>query len=141
MDLVSCARCGGRSCLRALIVLGAIACLSWCLFPPCSALAHSEGESTATFAAFPRGAVKRVGHTTYRYLPGRDEYEVRHRGQPPGFLHYDHVPRRNTRSAGSEPAYYEGPAVALPSNELAPVCRSSGNRIVVVYTHRSSDTK
>jgi streptogramin lyase len=32
-----------------------------------------------------------------------------------------------------------GPGVALPSHELDPVCRSSGNRIVVVYSHRPSD--
>src|SRR4051794_18363489 len=32
-----------------------------------------------------------------------------------------------------------GPAVALPSHELDPVCRSTGNRIVVVYSHRPSD--
>ncbi len=84
--------------------------------------------------------VRKVGKATWRFLPGRGEYEVRHPGQPPGFAHVDYLPQSTGISASAEEAADgSGGLISLPSNELAPICRTTGPRIVVVYSHRSSD--
>jgi hypothetical protein len=74
---------------------------------------------------------ERVGDTTYRFNADREEYEIRTPGQPKSVAHVDYL---------TEEAHYLGAGVSLPASELAPVCRTSGNRIVVVYSHRPSDT-
>ncbi len=74
---------------------------------------------------------KRIGDTTYRFNANREEYEIRTPGQPKSVAHVDYL---------TEEARYLGAAVYLPTPELAPTCRTSGNRIVVVYSHRPADT-
>jgi sugar lactone lactonase YvrE/phosphodiesterase/alkaline phosphatase D-like protein len=100
------------------------------------------------------GNFKKVGHTTYRYLPTRGEYEVRRPGEAPTFLHGDPRPSDAVRD-GTQAADEESSAIAGslfmeedpesgillepaydPEHELSPICRTSGQRIVVVYTHK-----
>jgi sugar lactone lactonase YvrE len=115
-------------------VLTAMAWAAVCL--PSTALAHAGDDAVLPFhGRMPdQPDVRKVGKKTYRYLPGREEYEVTQPGRRRGFLHLDYAP-----TSPNEYLAAEGPAVNLPSNELDPVCRSEGPRIVVVYTHRSSD--
>ncbi len=84
------------------------------------------------------GNFKRQGEATYRFIPSQGEYEVRRPGEPPSFLHVDYRPPKR-RSSSSGPVAAPGPGVALPGSESATYCRTSGQRIVIVYTHRSSD--
>jgi sugar lactone lactonase YvrE len=69
----------------------------------------------------------RKGKTTYEFLPSREEYEVRTQGKPTSFIHFD---------APATEGVPAGPNTPLPTNEDAPICATSGNRIVPVYTHR-----
>jgi tripartite motif-containing protein 71 len=103
---------------------------------PVPASAHLGEDHAAQPPAEPGvPEVRRVGETTYRYMPAQRAYEVRRPGLPPGLVHLDQARRTND----GEPAA-AGPAVALPWNELAPVCRTSGNRVVVVYSRRPGGT-
>ncbi|HEX9944823.1 MAG TPA: hypothetical protein VGG03_22670, partial [Thermoanaerobaculia bacterium] len=83
--------------------------------------------------------LRTVGEATYRYLPERGEYEVNRPEQPPGFIHLDYAAPESPEGSPAIAAV-EGPGVELPSPELSPVCRTSGNRIVLVYAHRPWDT-
>jgi phosphodiesterase/alkaline phosphatase D-like protein len=81
--------------------------------------------------------LKKIGKTTYRFLPSREEYKIEAPGRPDAFAHVDPAP--------APPTGIDGPAaiggwVNLPSAELEPVCRSEGPRIALVYTHRVADT-
>jgi DNA-binding beta-propeller fold protein YncE len=144
-----------RSSLIVRIVLSMSAAL---LLVPTTALAHHE--EGGSYHAFPEdgrlpglGDFKRVGKTTYRYLPAREEYAVRRPGQPTAFVHGDTAPvpsRYEDFSAAELNAVSEKDfekAVAeegdsgeegggSPSHELAPICHTSGRRIVPVFTHR-----
>jgi sugar lactone lactonase YvrE len=75
-----------------------------------------------------------VGETTYRFNEARAEYEIRHPDRPTAYAHVDPTPKV---AATSELA--AGPSTELPSGELDPICRTSGNRIVPVFTRRSGD--
>jgi streptogramin lyase len=125
----------------AIAMLGA-------LLAPLGAAAHPGHDHSPSGFEGPRNyepGLHKVGNLEYRYLPGRDEYEVRRPGHGPGFLHPDYIHRpsndapNSSKPADSGPPALVGGAVALPSSELNPVCRTSGNRIVVVYTRRSGD--
>ena len=120
--------------VAAFVVLAGLAV---CL--PAAALAHHDDEAPAPFhGRMPdQPDVRHVGKKTYRYLPGREEYEVTQPGKPPSFLHLDYVPKAGEASGAV--VRDEGPAIPLPPYELDPVCRTSGPRIVVVYSHRPSD--
>ena len=113
------------------------------IWVPATALAHpghqhiAPGANTGS-ADQPEG-FRQVGNLKYRYLPGRDEFEVHRPGLPPGFLHPDYLPGRG-EAKGSPAASPQGGHIALPGNELDPVCRTSGNRTVVVFTHRPGDS-
>jgi hypothetical protein len=78
----------------------------------------------------------RVGDATYRYIPNLEQYEVRSRWQPPTFVHPDPVPQSIRPSVGGSLLYNEGDQAELPANQLPPICRTSGRRIVVVHTYR-----
>jgi streptogramin lyase len=79
---------------------------------------------------------ERVGNTTYRFNPDLKEYEIKRPGKATTYAHGDPSPIATGVPSQTVTA---GPAVDLPTSELAPVCRSSGNRIVPVFTHRPSD--
>lgn len=82
---------------------------------------------------------ERVAGATWRYLPGIHEYEYNQRREPPVYYHY-HAP---TVTSPNDVAYTTeagGAATKLPESELEPVCRTNGHRIVVVYTHRLTQT-
>jgi hypothetical protein len=75
--------------------------------------------------------LQQIGDTTYRYRPGIGQYEIKKKGRPPSFAHYDDI-------AASEAAE-GGPNTPLQKDEYPPHCRTSGHRVVVVHTHRSSE--
>jgi sugar lactone lactonase YvrE len=75
---------------------------------------------------------KKIGKTTYRFNDNRDEYEILQGNRPTSFAHVDPTPQSAKEVAG-------GPGVQLPANERNPICRTSGNRIVPVFTHRVGD--
>jgi DNA-binding beta-propeller fold protein YncE len=106
-----------------------------------SALAHSTRAAGAGFDGRIAGQpdFRQVGNATYRFRPGLREYEVRRPNQAPGFFHLDLEPTQAAAFTEEVALDGEGGSTALPGSELSPVCRSSGNRIVVVYTHRASD--
>jgi streptogramin lyase len=133
------ARMAPRSALSLSTTLGWV---FWAVFAlvPIGALAH--GNDAAPFGGRMPGQpdFRKVGETTWRFLPGRGEYEVRHPNQPRGFVHLDPLPEHaGVSSAGENAADGIGGLIPLPSNTSAPICRTSGPRIVVVYSHRSSD--
>jgi hypothetical protein len=118
-------------------IVGVAAC------SPAAVLAHGDDGAPAPFhGRMPdQPDVRHVGKKTYRYLPGREEYEVTQPGKPRGLLHLDYLPKPelNLGDVAADEAASEGPAIPLPANELNPVCRTEGPRIVLVYTHRPSD--
>ena len=115
-----------------------VASLAVSLLASPAVFAESPQASTSNDGRLPDlGNFKRQGDATYRFLPSRGEYEVRRPGEPPSFLHVDYRPAKRGGSSG--PLEAPGPGVALPSSESATYCRTSGQRIVVAYTHRSSD--
>jgi hypothetical protein len=74
---------------------------------------------------------KRVGGATYEYLPGKEEYRIRRPGEPPAFTHWDPSSAELALVEGDENA--SAAHVKLSTAELAPVCRTGGNRIVILY--------
>ena len=78
---------------------------------------------------------ERRGETVTRYNPLSDLYEIRSPGKPVGLLHADKESgmRFEPGEQGNVAAAEMGPSVSLPSQQLAPICRNSGNRIVVLY--------
>jgi hypothetical protein len=104
--------------------------LTGTLLAAAGANAHpSEGRSDGRIPGM--ADFESVGGTTYRYMPGKAEYEVRRPGIPPSYLHADTVAEGIAGgSAGTK----------LPTQTLPPICRSVGPRIVVVFTHTGSET-
>ena len=75
---------------------------------------------------------KRVGDTTYRFLPEQEIYKITRPGEPPQFRHADPpLPEGELSATGSEGN--NGGWVLLPPYELAPICRPGGNRIIINY--------
>ena len=74
--------------------------------------------------------VKRMGDTTYTFLPGKEIYKVTRPGEPPQFMHVD-PPEMTTEAGAGDPG--AGGAVLLPTSELNPICRNWGNRIIINY--------
>ncbi|HWJ41959.1 MAG TPA: hypothetical protein VNR67_00855, partial [Solirubrobacterales bacterium] len=80
--------------------------------------------------------LKIVGNTTYRFIPSQERYEISRPGMPPGYMHAD-VARQSVSPPAPGPllAYSETEGrPPLPTNELSPICRNSGNRIVIQYS-------
>jgi hypothetical protein len=120
----------GRRATLALLVFS----LAGAIVVPQPALGH-PGHSHATAGD---GRIKgladleRIGDTTYRYLPARGEYEMTRPGAPRSFMHADpSVAEEQAEFLDSQVSAEEN-SFLLPENELAPVCRTSGNRIVIV---------
>jgi sugar lactone lactonase YvrE len=112
------------------------------LFAPAAALAHGDGlDGGGRIPGL--GNFKRVGKTTYRFLPAKEEYEIRKPGRPPSFMHEDPLPSDEGGFVAFGPEegdpIEEGEISEDPEHELAPICRTSGRRIVVVWTHRPED--
>ena len=80
---------------------------------------------------------KRVGNTTYRYMTAKEEYIVLRPGKPTAFMHWD--PIAGVDSVDAE-GNAEGARVKLPPNELQPICRTSGQRVVIVWSGQGSPT-
>ena len=57
--------------------------------------------------------------------------KIKPKGRPPSFAHYD--------AAAATGGFEIGPSTPLPTSEDQPHCRTSGHRVVVVHTHRSSE--
>jgi hypothetical protein len=131
-----------------LLCVAAFVTLTWlALFVTNSASAHRLGSHGDEGRIPGLGDFKRHGAATYRFLPSKGEYEVRTLHRPRFFIHMDSAggeeePGEATPFAeeGFEGCSSEGCGDLLPTSELAPICRTSGNRIVVVYSHRPSDT-
>src|SRR5262245_58842527 len=115
------------------VLIGSVMFALAALTVPASADAHHDGElghSDGHIASL--GNFKRVGSTTYRYLPALGEYEVRSPGRVRSFLHGDPVGEEDETDENTE---------SFSPEELAPICRPLGsNRVVVVYTHRPNTT-
>ncbi len=142
---------GRKNVLRARLrlftgLLGVLSSAVICFaMIPAMAFAHG-GHSHAQFDGrmADRPDSGRIGKSTYRFIPSKKEYEVRRDGEPPHFFHLDYAAKlegKSSRSADEPPlpAQWPGPSATLPSNELAPHCRTTGKRIAVVYAHRPSD--
>ena len=96
---------------------------------------HSHGLSNFDGRIPGLSDFEHVGDTTYRYIPSREEYEIRHPGEPPRFLHGDPLPAR-----GSSEKVVGGTILTnLPTNELSPICRTAGHRIAIVFRHQTFD--
>jgi len=93
-------------------------------------LFHTPGQSVAGRQPG-QPDFQRIGDTTYRYRPDIGQYEIKTKGRPPAFAHYDDVVASETTEAG--------PNTPLPIYEDQPHCRTSGHRVVVVHTHRSNE--
>ena len=125
----------------------ALAFLSSLLFFPGWATAHHSDSAHGDGRIPGMADFTRAGKTTYRFRSAKEDYEIRRPGRPPSFMHAhaDTVSSTETGSgawAWSEEEKEEGqPENTLPwkGHELAPVCRTSGHRIVSVYTHRPGD--
>lgn len=74
---------------------------------------------------------KKMGDTTYDFLPGRKIYKVTRPGEPPQYMHVDPPAPPGEPGDPLEPGV--GGWVKLPTYELAPVCRNWGNRIIINY--------
>jgi len=106
-----------------------------CLVCQCSGLASAHDERPGDSGRIPGlGDFERHGDTTYRFVPKKGEYEVTRPGQPPLFVHQDSIGGKEEGDISSFGETFFGSS-DLPQNELAPICRTSGNRIVVVYSH------
>ncbi|HEY5942032.1 MAG TPA: hypothetical protein VIT89_04135 [Solirubrobacterales bacterium] len=103
---------------------------------PMVANAHSVDGPTADGRIPGQPDFVRVQGATYKYIPALEQYEVRSNGQPPTFVHPDPVPRATKAQKGGPLAYEEGAQAELPTGQVAPICRTSGRRIVVVHTYR-----
>ena len=106
---------------------------------PAFASAHSGHRHTPGFDGRTPGEPTEMsfGGKTFRYDPQVDEYVARRGNGTVGTLHSETAPNGLLRNqipqfGGEGPANAFGPGVYLPSNELAPLCRSFGNRIVVL---------
>ena len=88
---------------------------------------HSHGPASFDGRLPGQPDFVRKGKTTYRFLPGKEEYEIRTEGRPAAFAHVDYLASL-PNDAGAE--------AVLPTYEDAPICRTSGHRIVPVFTHR-----
>jgi FG-GAP-like repeat len=83
---------------------------------------------------------KRTGDITMRYIPSIGQYEVRSPGAPLGYIHAEAGSKGEELltapggpiAASEEPREFIGPGVDLPTLEDPPICRSTGNRIVVL---------
>ena len=82
---------------------------------------------------------KRTGNTTMRYIPSIGQYEVRSPGASIGYVHAESAPKAEGLfavpegpAASEEPRENIGPGVDLPTQEDPPICRSTGNRIVIL---------
>jgi hypothetical protein len=96
--------------------------------PAASAWAHElDSHAALNFDGRIPGQpdVKKFGDTTYRFLPGKRIYEVTRPGEPPQYMHVDPPASPNEPGVGGW--------VPLPTNELAPICRNWGNRIIINY--------
>jgi DNA-binding beta-propeller fold protein YncE len=93
-----------------------------------TALAHEGGGPSGDGRIPGQPDFERIGKITLRFNPKAKEYEIRRPGLPTAFTHAD-----------SPLEAMAGSGLQLPKSELDPVCRTSGNRIVVVYTHRPGD--
>ncbi len=94
-----------------------------------SALAHSGAgpEYDGRIPGMPDFKVE--GDTTYRYIPREKQYEITRRGQPTEYTHGDFM------AADSEGEMLSASVKEkLPPDELPPICRTGGNRIVILYT-------
>ncbi len=109
------------------------------VLPASSSAHHSEG-SNGRIAG--QSDFKRFDGKTMRFIPSEQRYEVRSPGEIPGFVHVDGPPPRSKGPSFAEPviANEDGPGQDLPTQELSPICRYTGNRIVVLYTHRPGET-
>jgi hypothetical protein len=74
--------------------------------------------------------LKRMGDTTYDFLPNKEIYKVTRPGEPPQFMHVD-PPETITDPAVGDAG--TGGQILLPTNELSPICRNWGNRIIINY--------
>jgi hypothetical protein len=124
-----------------LLFAAAFVTLTWLvLFVPNPASAHHLGDQANGGRIPSLGDFKRHGDTTYRFLPSKGEYEVRAPGQPRFFLHEESEDEEDVAATVLAEEPPGGDPRDLPGSELAPICRTSGNRIVIVYSHRPSDT-
>jgi hypothetical protein len=82
---------------------------------------------------------RRIGDTTYRFDPDRELYVSDRPGVPPSYAHVDYSSPDGAGAGSGQAVASNGAEVLLPSHELPPVCRNTGNRIVVVYTHRPNE--
>jgi hypothetical protein len=100
------------------------------------ASAHEEGEPPNGGRLPLQPDFQRNGDTTFRFLPGKEEYEIKQRGRPASFAHADPAPNDASRAEAGIFAQ-QGGQMKMPAGlEDDPVCRTSGARIVPVYTHR-----
>jgi hypothetical protein len=119
---------------RLGLVVGMVATMLTCAFAPGAAAhpGHLHGPGQQPDGRQPGAPdFQRIGDTTYRYRPGIGQYEIKKKGRPPYFAHYDDIAALETAEAG--------PNTPLPESEYPPHCRTSGHRVVVVHTHRSSE--
>jgi hypothetical protein len=117
------------------ILAGVLACVS-----AGTALAHAGHSHGAPSDGRIPGQpdLEKIGDTTYRFNEKKEEYEILRPGKPTAFAHGDPAPPRGGDSAASvEEA--QGGWVGLPASERNPICRTSGVRIIPIFTRRTWD--
>ncbi len=133
----------GRGASRRLLFVLLLMAAMWLalLAPPSSQASQRGNDVFGKNGRIPGlGDFKRYGNTTYTYLPRRGEYEVRTPGKPRSYMHGDpKISEGVTGTADEEISGEGGVGSHLPTSELEPVCRSSGRRVVVIYSHRAED--
>jgi sugar lactone lactonase YvrE len=116
-----------------LAALFALALLAVQAIAPLSASAHT-GNARSDGRIPGQPDFKRVGKTTYRFVPTKKVYEVSQPGEPPSYVHNDDFSEEKPTLANG----WVGPGswIEMPANRLnPPLCRTSGHRIVVVWAH------
>jgi hypothetical protein len=129
----------GYRLLARTLAIAVLATVSMAALSASIAGAHGDHSSAPHGGRLPgQPDYKKIGKTTYRFLPGREEYEIHTEGRPPAFAHADFVDVEDAGN-GEVTEEFGGPGTPLPSFQRAPICRSAGNRVVVVYTYRPGD--
>jgi streptogramin lyase len=113
-----------------------MALLATCVVLPDAASAHSlEADHHVLGDKRIPGQpdVQKKGKTTFRFIPAKGEYEVSRPGRPSSFFHGDFSPPSQALPIAAS----TGSGVKMPSQwHATPVCRTSGHRIKVVWSHR-----